>query len=143
MTLIPCISLHQPWASAIFAGLKHHETRHWAYKPHLEGQTIAIHAAQRIQIPGGGVAIDALETAFGPGWYRELPRGAVLGTVKLSGCFETENHEPVSEADRALGDWGDGRFAWRLTEIRPLTVPLPMKGRQGWWKIPAEIPFPA
>jgi hypothetical protein len=42
------ISLWQPWASLIACGAKPYETRSWAPPRHLIGQTIAIHAAKKI-----------------------------------------------------------------------------------------------
>lgn len=42
------ISLWQPWASLIACGAKPFETRHWAPPRELIGQTIAIHAAKKI-----------------------------------------------------------------------------------------------
>jgi hypothetical protein len=42
------ISLWQPWASLIACGAKPFETRSWAPPRYLIGQTIAIHAAKKI-----------------------------------------------------------------------------------------------
>jgi hypothetical protein len=54
------ISLWQPWASLIAAGLKPYETRNWAPAPSMIGQTIAIHAAKKIDRD----AIDFAEELF-------------------------------------------------------------------------------
>ena len=45
--LIPCISLHQPWASLVAVEAKTVETRGWAPPNRYIGQTIGIHAAKR------------------------------------------------------------------------------------------------
>lgn len=37
-----------------------------------------------------------------------------------------------------FGDWGDGRYGWRLENVRPVD-PVPVKGRQGLWNLPEEI----
>lgn len=130
------ISLHQPWASLIFLPppeRKEHETRHWKYPEAMEGQRFAIHAAKRTLRPEEMNPL--LESGLLFGW-RVFPRGAFLGTAVLAGCFPTEERQPANEIDRLGGDWSPGRFAWALTDIRPLAEPVPAVGRQGWWTIP-------
>ena len=56
------ISLWQPWASLIAAGVKPYETRSWAPPRELIGQPIAIHAAKRID---KGAAQFAEELMYG------------------------------------------------------------------------------
>src|SRR5712671_3817606 len=46
--VMKAISLWQPWASLIACGAKPFETRHWAPPRELIGQSIAIHAAKKI-----------------------------------------------------------------------------------------------
>ena len=38
-----------------------------------------------------------------------------------------------------LGNFWTGQWAWVLANVHPLTVPLPCKGRQGVWELPADI----
>jgi hypothetical protein len=63
----------------------------------------------------------------------------------LGGCHPTEimiYH--VGSADHAAGIWTAGRFAWRFDDPQPLAEPILAKGKQGWWKAPADIfPTPA
>lgn len=33
------------------------------------------------------------------------------------------------------GDWTPGRFAWALADVVPLEVPVPWKGKQGWFTV--------
>jgi hypothetical protein len=59
---LKAISLWQPWASLIAVGAKPFETRHWAPPRELIGQTVAIHAAKKIDKD----AVDlAEEVAYG------------------------------------------------------------------------------
>lgn len=46
MSIIPVLSLHQPWASLIAIGAKRYETRSWPAPRALTGRRIAIHAAK-------------------------------------------------------------------------------------------------
>lgn len=132
------ISLHQPWASLIFLpGLaKVHETRAWAYPDKLTGQRIAIHAAARA-VQQKEVA-PLLECPDFTG-HHQIQLGALLGTVRLAGCFRTDDRQPANEIDRLGGDWTPGRFAWALEDARPLATPIKAKGRQGWWTLPDDL----
>ena len=56
------ISLWQPWASLIACGAKPFETRHWAPPRELIGESIAIHAAKKID---KGAAQFAEELIYG------------------------------------------------------------------------------
>lgn len=151
-TMMPVISLHQPWASLCFVAdpdlRKMNETRHWAFPERLLGVDLAIHAAMKL----GPIepALDRLcATAFGGDYANVLPRGAIIGIVKLSACRVTAAVRDVTtEADRIAGNFDDftmvkgiarQRFAWRLEPQRALSQPLPAKGRQGWWQVRREL----
>ena len=54
------ISLWQPWASLIACGAKPFETRHWAPPRELIGQTIAIHAAKKVDKGAAEMATDIM-----------------------------------------------------------------------------------
>ena len=58
------ISLWQPWASLIACGAKPFETRHWAPPRDLIGQTIAIHAAKKVDKDAAAMATDLMYGQF-------------------------------------------------------------------------------
>jgi hypothetical protein len=136
-SVIPCLSLWQPWASLIMVGLKQHETRHW---PTRVRGLVAIHAAKRVDVEG---APDALcEFAWGPDWAAAVPRGAVVALAELTACLPTEGPlGGVTLADEHAGNFGPGRFAFRLENVRPLAIPIPTLGRQGFfsWSPPPDL----
>ena len=41
------------------------------------------------------------------------------------------HHEPV-ELD-GLGDYSEGRWVWELSNVEPLSEPIPARGYQGLW----------
>jgi hypothetical protein len=112
------ISLWQPWASLIACGAKPFETRHWAPPASMIGQTIAIHAAKKIdkgaalfaqdlmygQHPQGGFDLanrldatmegvaDEMMGVFGQAC---MPIGCVVCTAKLAAAFQLG--EPFDE----------------------------------------------
>lgn len=104
------ISLWQPWASLIACGAKRYETRSWAPPRELIGQSIAIHAAKKIDRgaaefaqdliygqhePGGFELAEKLAASFEKcpadlfGFFGEavLPIGCVVAVVRLETAF--------------------------------------------------------
>ena len=135
------ITLWQPWASLIAAGLKRHETRHWYT---FQRGPLAIHAAVRPCVTDLAPRLtDLLTRRFGPDWPALLPRGAVLCTAVLGACIPTAG-ATVGETERLCGNWSPGRHAWRLDQVAPLDTPVPAKGKQGFWtwRRGATIPSP-
>lgn len=137
---MPAMTLWQPWASLVALGLKPYETRDRPAPHRLRGQRIAIHAALRK--PAFGDITPEIHQAIASAtgnmtWFELLPYGAVVCTVTLEDVF------PASAvAPDPFGDYGPGRWAWRLTDVRPLRPPVPAKGWQmyGWtWAIPDTV----
>lgn len=125
------ISLWQPWASAIPLRLKEIETRSWStdYRGPL-----AIHAAQR------WTREERDFWASAHGVPAILPLGAIVAVVNLSDVRPTEELEPtITPLERRFGNYEAGRFGWILTDIRALPVPVPFKGRQGFFNVPDEL----
>jgi hypothetical protein len=151
--LINAISLWQPWASLCFVIdpelRKLDETRHWQYPPRLAGERIAIHAAAKFPSQLDEDLIAVCEAAFGINFWRTLPASAVIGTVRLGDCRPASTvRDATTPANRSAGDFSDftivkgvqrRRYAWALHDPRALTEPLPMKGKQGWRKIAADL----
>lgn len=132
------LSLWQPWASLIAWGKKRVETRSWATQYCGD---LAIHAAKRWT---RDVAELCLAEPFRSLLCRdiahpaELPRGAVVAVVRLIGCRRTEDVVHQLQADELdLGNYEAGRFAWFLTDVRPLVEPYPLRGAQGVFPISA------
>lgn len=174
------ISLWQPWASLIACGAKPFETRHWAPPRELIGQTIAIHAAKKIdreivsfaeelvfgQHEAGGFDLsDKLEATYdqtpdelyGIFGQATLPIGCVVCTATLDAAFQlgppaagtacgaasvtrrlTSRTMPECVTVRYddFGDYAKGRWAWLLTNVRPLNPPIAAVGRQGFFDLP-------
>lgn len=106
------ISLWQPWASLIACGAKSFETRHWAPPRELIGQTIAIHAAKKIDKDAAAMATDimygqfdnhgglaerleaswggddAADELMGKFGYTIMPIGCVVCTARLDAAFQ-------------------------------------------------------
>lgn len=136
-TPMKALSLWQPWASLVAAGVKIDETRHWSTD--YRGP-IAIHAAKTLDVAG---APDHLcLSVFGQFWPRTLPSGVVVCIAELYDCVQADRIAGyVSRANLAAGNFAPGRFAWRLRNIQALKTPIPVVGRQGLfnWTPPAAL----
>lgn len=133
-----CISLWQPWASAIALDLKGIETRGWTTK--VRGR-IAIHASRHWTKAEREFA--AVERALGRLPAR-LPLGAIVSTVVLVDVLTTDEllaTGAVGPVEKIYGDYRPGRFGWLLRDVVPLVEPIPWKGRQGWFEVPDDL-FP-
>lgn len=110
------LTVRQPWASLIIAGLKDVENRS---RPTRYRGTIAIHA-------GLGTDRDAM-AAHGH-LLPAYPAGAVIGLVDVVGCVR-DSSSPWAE---------DGRWHWLLERPRPCE-PVPARGALGLWRLPPEV----
>lgn len=125
------ITLWQPWATLIALGYKKHETRSWAPTriQLAPGDLLAIHAAAHkpLNLP----ELNALLTRHGL-TLDALPSGCIVSIARYDGAQLAQTVEP-DELDRLCGDWTPGRYVWKLSGVRNLTEPYPVRGRQGLW----------
>lgn len=112
------LSVRQPWAHLIVAGVKDVENRTWVtgYRGPL-----AIHAA-RVVDPNASRLLPDLDAS-------QLPRGAIVGVVQLDRC---ERDNPSAWAD-------PNRYHWVLTSPRWLPEPIPWKGQVKIVGIPDDL----
>ncbi|AGP55893.1 MULTISPECIES: ASCH domain-containing protein [Streptomyces violaceusniger group] len=114
------LTVHQPWADAIAYGGKRIENRSWTPPAAAVGSTILIHAGKTFDPTARFVITDwkALDN-----WPDA--RGAIIATAVLAG-----HHR----ADGCCAPWGDARgHHWQLTDVQPLTEPVPCRGAQRLW----------
>jgi hypothetical protein len=138
-----CISLWQPWASAVALGVKRIETRSWQTN---HSGPIAIHAALKCtkelretweELTAEHHEIrrafaDSLDISFDC-----LPFGKIIAVGHLRCCMPVSLiSKCLAEHEIALGDYRPGRFAWMLNNVRRLPNPIPCRGRQGLFNVP-------
>lgn len=133
------ISLWQPWASLWCTDAKVNETRHWATS---HRGWLVVHAAKRKIDDFGGERLDDIcDGLFGNHWGMDLPRGALVGMVRLVGCVSTDSM-PIghqSTDDYECGDFSPGRYAWRRAAFHLFADPIPYRGQQGMFEVPDDI----
>jgi hypothetical protein len=162
-TSLKALTLTQPWASFVAAGVKGLETRSWS--TNYRGP-LAIHAAAQFPAwaralcdPGPGHAA-ATQAAFraalrqagiqGPSWdgrrysTGQLPCGVVLAVarlvnvVRIGPCLRHPAErqllpDDIPPTELPFGDYTPGRFAWRLEDVVVLARPVVVRGAQRLW----------
>ncbi len=134
---------------------KRYETRNWQTR--YRGW-LAIHTAKAMPAYAKE-ACEASTIQEALGWHTPvsdvaaridtLPRGAIVAVVKLVNCLPTEvldNHgnvfgislPPLSEQERAFGNYEPGRFAWVTEDLFRLPEPIPFKARRGLFDLPYD-----
>lgn len=130
------LSVKQPWAELIAAGIKPIETR--GQRTHYRGP-LAIHASQRPDLEAArrlrpslderihGVAVRCLFPLGDP-----LPFGRIVAIVNLTDCRPFT----AADAEAACTPWRAGAYAWDLSDARRADSVLPVSGRLGIWDCP-------
>lgn len=134
---IRALTISQPWASMIAAGIKWVENRHWDAPASCLGGMIAIHAGKGLQY------LTKEEVS-------DYSTGAIIATAKLARCIrigdirrgaiETPDVivDRLSVTYRQLAEhpFTGGTVCWVLQDIQAIE-PIAYRGAQGlWW---AEI----
>ena len=69
-----------------------------------------------------------------------LPFGALVGKVHVTDCCPVETISPSLDwLEERLGDYSPGRFAWRADSGTVASVPVPWKGRQGFFTVDGGV----
>ena len=118
-----CLSVRQPWASLIVAGLKEVENRSWM--PRYRGPLL-IHAGASMTVSD----LDSTARRYGIEVDRSsLVFGAIIGAVDLIDC-----KKKVSSRWHVRGQVG-----WYLANPRRLRTPIPYKGRLQIFDVPDRL----
>ncbi len=121
------LSVRQPWASLIVAGIKPVENRTWATR--YRGPLL-IHAAQGYDHAGQAALEDHDLYA---GYYHHysperVPRGAIIGQADLTDCVQGHS-----------SSWAEpGAWHWVLANPMAFDEPTPYKGRLGLFDVVME-----
>ena len=141
----------QPWASLIALGWKRYEFRSWPGVQSLAGRRIAILAGARQPKPGEirdllG-RIDKPETFVDPAarsllesWsIHDYPRRCIVATAVLGKSLPPAQVAGLAgcgnDSDRAA----HFNWAWPMDRVRALGEPIPCRGAQGFFSLPADV----
>jgi hypothetical protein len=136
---IKAITVQQPWAWCIAAGVKLVENRTWA--TNYRGP-LAIHAGKTVDHESIAMVKNLLvELGVIPDLEAKVPHphlkatGAVLAVADLTGIC-------TDSARCRCGPWAAiGPKHWRLKDdVQALAEPLPARGAQGLWGLDLAVP---
>lgn len=119
---IRAISVFEPYATAIAWELKKYETR--AHPTGVRGELLICAGAKK-----GHGPLNVIDPS-------DLHHGHAVCVVDLFDCKPVEAVRPVDATERLLGNFAAGRFAWCMRNVRPLRMPVPVKGSQGFFFVP-------
>ncbi|MGV8828230.1 MAG: ASCH domain-containing protein [Breznakibacter sp.] len=142
------ITIKQPWASLICAGIKDIENRTWPTK--YRGRVL-VHAAAswfnfNKQLPDGfeypiEVQDAILNGMDDPDYY---PTGAIIGSVEIVDCVI--NHPSIWAEKSKQAQFGKlviqqekPTYHWVLANPVRFPEPIPTKGRLGIWNYPGIL----
>jgi hypothetical protein len=128
------ITIHNPFASAIAEGVKRFETRTWPTK--YRGVRL-IHASRKDTRKEYPQAWNSHDRYCGA----PPPLGAIVATALLVGCYRM-NDEMIwlqGPTEKSFGNWAEGNYAWKLSNVVKLRNPILCKGRQGLWVPSMEV----
>ncbi|XP_018408497.1 PREDICTED: activating signal cointegrator 1 isoform X3 [Nanorana parkeri] len=131
-----CLSMHQPWASLLVAGIKRVEGRTW-YSAHRGRLWIA--AAAKRPSPQ---EISELEASYRVllnkdiHFPKDYPTGCLLGCVEVVDCLSREQFQ---EQYRSLNQESASPFVFICTNPQELPIKFPMKGQHKIWKLDSKI----
>ena len=120
------ITVRQPWAFLIVAGIKDIENRSW---PTKRRGRVLIHAAKAVDIGAygdlcrDGVLLPPIDN---------LPRQAVVGSVIIDGCV-----------DHSDSEWFCGPWGFQLRDAIKFDSPIPCVGRLGFFNLLLHGDYPA
>lgn len=152
MKRIKVLSLWQPWATLVVAGLKGCETRSWL----LHTGRIGIHAAQRFDRECRALCrTEPFQSLLAGAGFKgefaadQLPRGGIIGSVFGGTRYRVRSSTSMNQVDssdcvplpgwpeRELGDYRTGRCVQELSDPRACTlIKIPGRQRYFWAEVP-------
>lgn len=134
------LTLKQPYAWMVIHGSKDIENRSWvnALVNHLitRGESFAIHAGVSVRRDYYEQAVAYARTQdpeLRVPAREDLVLGAILGTVVPTEVFRPEDWLPARRWHMR------GQYGWALRDRTALPVPIPAKGKQGFWSVDDEL----
>jgi hypothetical protein len=140
--MLKAITLLQPWASLLAAGIKTIETRSW--NTNHRGPLL-IHASQKtdeprqVYIMGREWMRELLAAKLGVHALADLPLGKIVGAGELTHAyrFDQLSADRASYTDVLLGNFAVGRFGLCFEDAFLLDDPVPARGLPNLWRVPA------
>lgn len=122
---IRALSIRQPWAWAVCAGVKRTENRTWTTE---HRGTIAIHASTSMQVVNAFRRESGCKL-FSGDWFMA---GAIIGFADI---VDIASYGPQHESDL----FAEGPYCWTMAKGRFLKEPIPLPGKLNLFKLTSEV----
>lgn len=119
------LTIQQPWASLIVYGPKRVENRTWS--THYRGPILIHVGKKRDEEAWYGLSGYQLDNSVS---YLS----GIIGVANLIGVLNLEAYRAY-----AFDPFACGPKCWILSDVRPLSEPIPMGGQLGLFNVPKEI----
>lgn len=129
------LTIKEPFASLISLNIKHYETRSW--RTNYRGK-IYIHCSKSISNindrPKLKDIIKENNIEFKPSY--------IICEANLDDCIYMDKNfiNSVSSTEKIVGLFEEGRYAWKLSNIKLIT-PVEAKGKLGIWNYDFDINY--
>lgn len=151
------LTVWQPWASLLAAGVKPVENRDWTPESYnlRAGDHLAIHASVKLDRESWEAAYQIAEQVGAlPSlpWLASLPEvdtSGRFGKARLRHALETAAPygaivavgvlDEVRREPRGDDPWWCGPVGWYLRDVVALPTPVPCKGAQGLWRVEGDV----
>lgn len=151
---LPALTFWQPWASMVAAGIKPYEFRGYAAPVAFRGHRIAVHAGARpvrkaeiadlryrwmFDPEGTGLVDDNGKVEKLLTQWLAAPKSLPLSTIVCTAVLGeprrvTDMFRGVHDSDRL----DHSKWGWPLTDIRLVEPGPPVRGEQGFFRVPRE-----
>lgn len=133
MRTMKALTIHQPWAGLIMAGIKPVENRSW--RPNLApGDRFAIHAGRDAGEIADWVTDECARVLTRVQAAMCLENGVILGTVRFMGVITKAEELPPEKRK-----WFAGPLAWLVDQPQEWNLPPKIKGKLGLWDVPEGV----
>lgn len=145
------LTLTQPWAGLVAAGIKLVENRtHHLIKRDSVGVRFAIHASREID----EAVYDRIEQIapeifdeygdfYGaPWWILTRHTSAVIAVATLADIVFDKSGMLAHEIAKQLGEqrrWYTGQIGYVLRDVQALATPIECRGMLGFWTLPEDV----
>lgn len=136
------LTLWRPWPWVILQApepaRKAVENRPRKYPKALHGELFAIHAGKHYDGDSVGFILRVFNELTGDAppdsFLADSQVEGIVGVARLAGIAIDRLKLPADQQP-----WFTGPYGWLLSDVRPLKTPIPIRGAQGFWRVPAPV----
>ena len=147
------LTVHQPYAAFLAAGIKKCETRTWPAPKAAIGEQLNIHASKKygydeLSLHEQMIVSRLVRNAYHPrGLELIRARGAIIAIGTLAKCLQVD-HLAIVDLMRVavltdgsttpcdgMGNFAPGRWLWFMEDVEVLPEFVPIRGKLGIWRV--------